>query len=181
MVVSSRAEADRLSFLVIFGAAPDPDGKVSDAMRRRVASALRFAQGRPDLCMIPSGGIAWRQKRDGPSEAAMMRDLLEEGGFPKGRILLEEAASDTFESACNVTRLLKVRGYRGTLWVASSAYHLPRCLLLLRILGWRVKAVRPILAQRTTLWRRYYWRLREVPAIMWDGFLALKWRILMKN
>jgi len=50
-------------------------------------------------------------------------------------------------------------------FVATSLYHQPRSLLVLRLLGVRARpAVPPVLPAATHWWRRCYWWLREVPA-----------------
>ena len=74
--------------------------------------------------------------------------------------------------ACSV--LLRARGYRGAVAVASSGYHLPRCLVLMRLAGWRVVRVPPpqVPAARSLL-RRWFWRLREVAALPWDALLLV--------
>jgi uncharacterized SAM-binding protein YcdF (DUF218 family) len=106
-----------------------------------------------------------------------MAAMLEARGVPRARILLEETGTDTLSSARAVVALLRTRGIAAPVFVASSLYHQPRCLLVLRLLGIRARpAVPPVLPAATPWWHRCYWWLREVPAIPYDGILALWWR-----
>jgi uncharacterized SAM-binding protein YcdF (DUF218 family) len=103
-----------------------------------------------------------------------MAGLLEGRGVPPSRILLEETGTDTLSSARAVEALLRSRGIGAPVFAASSLYHLPRCLLLLRLLGVRAHAaVPPVVPAATHWWRRCYWWLREVPAIPYDAVLVV--------
>jgi hypothetical protein len=63
-------------------------------------------------------------------------------------------------------------------FAASSLYHLPRCLLLLRLMGVAAHAaIPPAVPAATGWWRRCYWWLREVPALPYDVALALLLRL----
>ena len=69
--------------------------------------------------------------------------------------------------------------HRGTVFAATSAYHLPRCVVLLRLAGVRARPVPPPrepASRRPS--RRWRWRLREVPALPWDVLLLLGRRLL---
>jgi hypothetical protein len=63
-------------------------------------------------------------------------------------------------------------------FAASSLYHQPRCLLLLRLMGVAARAaVPPVVPAAASWWRRCYWWLREVPALPYDVALALLLRL----
>ncbi|AQS87160.1 hypothetical protein AA101099_1088 [Neoasaia chiangmaiensis NBRC 101099] len=166
-----------MHYLIVFGAAPLPDGQPSEAMRRRVAAALHFGRHDPDIRFLLTGGIARRQRRSGPSEAAIMADLLVRDGIGRDRIDLEPMARDTFDSARYCGAFLRGIGYFGPLYICSSAYHLPRCRMLMRLSGWRTVAVKAAPASSGRIWRAWYWRLREVPAMMWDAMLMVHHRL----
>jgi vancomycin permeability regulator SanA len=155
--------------ILIFGAAVRPDGKPSTALRRRVEAALICAQAHDDARFIPTGAIG----RHGPSEASVMAGLLMESGVRSERILLEESGFDTLSSVRALARLLRESPSGGRVMVATSPYHQPRCLLLLCLFG---IAARPCAFPRqpSAAWtKRWYWRLREVPAVPYDAVLAL--------
>lgn len=107
-----------------------------------------------------------------------MANLLAAQGVPEDAILLEETGVDTLSSARAVAALLRWRALTAPVFAATSLYHLPRCLLLLRLMDVAVHAaLPPVVPAATTWWGRCYWWLREVPAIPYDVVLALALRI----
>ena len=151
-----------------------PDGSPSPTLARRVAAAVAFGEElSPPPRYLPTGGVG----RHGPSEASVMGELLRGAGVPDARIRLEEFATDTLSSVRLCAAML--RDHRGPVFAATSAYHLPRCLVLLRLAGVWVLPVPPPRepASRRPL-PRWYWRLREVPALPWDVLLLLGRRVL---
>lgn len=165
---------ERSPAIVIFGAAVRADGRPSTALRLRVEAAARFgevlrARG-PAPFYVPTGGVG----RFGPSEASVMASLLRASGVAAERIVLEETATNTISSARACARLLRARGHAGRVYAASSAYHLPRCVVLLRLAGLDVRACPPPRrAASTGFRRRWYWRLRELVALPVDAVLML--------
>ncbi len=140
------------------------DGRPSNALTGRTRAA--FAVGGTAATYMPTGGVG----RYGASEASVMAGLLQEWGVPPGQIVLEETGHDTLSSVRACAGLL--RGRVGPVRVATSGYHLPRCLVLLRLAGVRASACPPPPPARR--WRhRWYWRLREVPALPWDVALSV--------
>lgn len=160
--------------ILIFGAAVRPDGKPSVTLQRRVEAAIACARSHTDVRFIPTGAIG----RYGPSEASVMADLLRESGVASHQILLEETGTDTLSSVRAIVRLLHRDGEQGPVIVATSRYHLPRCLILLCLFGIAAAPCAP--RQNPTAesrWKQWYWRLREVPALPYDATLALWLRL----
>jgi uncharacterized SAM-binding protein YcdF (DUF218 family) len=153
--------------IVIFGAAVRPGGRPSGTLRRRVEAAAAFGARVVAPLFVPTGGVG----RHGPSEASVMAALLAEKGVPPERILLEETGTDTLSSVRAVVRLLRAHHLRAPVYVATSGYHLPRCRLLLRIAGVTADACPPS-PPAAGFWPRWYWRLRELPAIPYDAMLG---------
>lgn len=154
--------------LVIFGAAVRPDGTPSGAMQERVAGALRFGATLDGAVYMPTGGVGLH----GDAEAHVMADMLLQAGVPPARIVREPTAVNTLRSVLACAALL--RGHRGVVYAATSAYHLPRCVLLLRLAGLRARACPPGRSPAASgLLRRWYWRLREVPAVPVDAATLL--------
>ena len=156
--------------IVIFGARVRPDGTPSRTLRLRVEAAAAFARECENPLLIPTGG-----PRDGlPSEAAVMSAILRDFGIAAKDILPEETARDTLDSVRACSGLLHAMGHDGPVAVATSAYHLPRCMALMALAGWRVVRVPPPPhpAARSVP-RRWFWRLREGAALPWDVLLML--------
>ena len=149
------------------------DGQPSTTLRWRVAAAAEYATRCSAPLFVPTGGVG----RFGPSEASVMAELLAARGVPVERILLEESGTDTLSSVRAVTALLRRQGIAAPVFAASSLYHLPRCLLLLRIMGIDARpAIPPIVPASHRWWRRAFWWLREIAALPYDAALALWWR-----
>ncbi|WP_428391988.1 YdcF family protein [Lichenicoccus sp.] len=157
--------------IIIFGAGLRPDGTPSLTLARRIEAALAFGRTLSNPLYMPTGGVG----RFGASEGAAMAASLRAAGVDARDILPEETASDTFDSVIACRALLAGLGHRAPVYAASSAYHLPRCLLLLRLAGVAAAAVPPPALPASTRWhRRWYWRLREVAALPWDAVLMLR-------
>jgi uncharacterized SAM-binding protein YcdF (DUF218 family) len=177
--------------IVIFGAAVRPDGNPSETLRHRVRAAARFGQRFARPLFIPTGA----KGRHGEPEATVMTRLLLEAGFPQSAIVQEQTGTDTLSSVRAVLRLLPdgIRTARTTsdeirtdwmragtirVYACTSAYHLPRCLLLLRLAGIAAHACPPPpVPAATAQWRRWYWRLREAPALPYDALLMVWLRV----
>lgn len=157
--------------IVIFGAAVRPDGQPSRTLLRRVEAAFAFGQGLDRPLYMPTGGVG----RFGDAEAEVMATLLRGWGVAEEDIRSERGARDTLDSVRNVRALLG--GHRGPVYAATSAYHLPRCVLLLWLAGLRARRCPPPPALAAATWRkRWWWRLREVPALPWDAL----WVVLLR-
>jgi len=161
--------------IVIFGAAVRRDGGPSTTLLRRVQAAAVFGRGFDAPLYVPTGAVG----RFGASEASVMAGLLIELGVPEAAILREETGRDTLSSARVVARLLRARGHTGLVYAVSSAYHLPRCVLLLRLAGLPARAgPPPPFPAAQDFRRRWYWRLRELAALPFDGAQMLALRLL---
>jgi vancomycin permeability regulator SanA len=167
----------RMLTILIFGAAIRPDGQPSTTLRRRVEAADATLSDHPNSQFMATGAVG----RYGPSEASVMARLLMESGVRSDRIELEETGHDTLSSVRAIRRLSRERGssgkFPGKFMVATSRYHLPRCLALLCLAG---MAARPCPScpglEAGAGWKKWYWRVREVPALPYDVTLALWYR-----
>ncbi|TCZ64297.1 YdcF family protein [Roseicella aquatilis] len=159
--------------IIIFGAAVRPDGRPSPALRRRVEAAARFGAARPDVLYIPTGA----QGRFGEAECAVMAGLLRDLGVAPEAIREEPTGTDTLSSVLACRAMLRGLGHVGPVFAATSRFHLPRCLVLLRLAGLRARPVPIGASDATRLSQLWYWRLREVPAIPYDAALMLWHRL----
>ena len=156
-------------FVVVFGAAVRPDGSPSGAMRDRVGAAVRFGRRLlPSPIYIVSGG----QGRYGRPEAEVMAELLMQRGIDADHIIPDATSRNTLRSALAAASLL--HGVRGPVYAATSGYHMPRCVLLLGLAGLDAHRSPPAIGPASSrVLRRWYWRLREVPAIPVDCAIML--------
>ncbi|MGD0103901.1 MAG: YdcF family protein [Rhodopila sp.] len=157
--------------IIIFGAAVRPDGTPSQTLRHRVEAAARFAGRFARPFFIPTGARGLH----GDAEASVMARLLIDAGFPAEAIHEETTGTDTLSSVRAAARIVREQS---PVYACTSAYHLPRCLLLLRLAGVRARACPPPpVPAATRVWLRWYWRLRETPALPYDALLMLWLRV----
>jgi hypothetical protein len=92
--------------------------------------------------------------------------------------VFEETGTDTLSSVRAIYRLLREQGSDGHVMVATSNYHLPRCVTLLCLIGISAKPcpTRPESAS-VRWWKRCYSWLREIPALPYDAALAIWLRL----
>jgi uncharacterized SAM-binding protein YcdF (DUF218 family) len=153
--------------IIIFGAAVRPDGTPSQTLRHRVDAGARFGARFARPLFIPTGA----RGRHGDAEATVMARQLRDAGFPPEAIHEETTGTDTMSSIRAAARL--VRG-QSPVYACTSAYHLPRCLVLLWLAGVKARGCPPPpVPAATSYWLRWYWRLREIPALPYDALLML--------
>jgi uncharacterized SAM-binding protein YcdF (DUF218 family) len=109
----------------------EPDGAPGPALTRRTRhAAALYAAGRAGT-VVATGGPAGAH----PTEARVMRDLLVATGVPATAVIEEDRARNTLENALFSVDILRARGF-GPAIVVTDRYHLPRALMLFRLLGW---------------------------------------------
>lgn len=164
-VASASAVPDAI--IVIFGAAVRPDGRPSDTLRHRVDAAVQFGRQFARPLFIPTGA----KGRYGDAEASVMARQLINAGFSPENIQEERTGTDTLSSVRVVARMI---GGKSPVYACTSAYHLPRCLMLLRLAGINAAPCPPPpVPAATSQWIRWYWRFRETPALPYDMLLML--------
>ncbi len=161
----------KADYFIIFGAAVRVDGTPSGTLRRRVQGAIALAQQSANAQFIVTGAAG----RFGPPEAEVMNTLLLQAQIPQERVILEPQGNDTFSSVLHCKAILEARWHEvASITVCSSAYHNPRCALLLRLLNIHASWGN-MLKDRTHLpwYKLFYFYLREPPAILWDSLLMV--------
>lgn len=160
--------------LIIFGAAVKAGGLPSLTLTYRTEAAIAFGARCKNPLYIPTGASGLHP----PAEADVMRSLLLKAGIPDQHIAPEPTGTDTLSSVKACVTLLRSRDHTGPVFAVTSAYHLPRCVVLLRLAGLDAHAAPPPPhpASRFFL-RRWHWRLRELPALPLDAILLLAWRL----
>jgi len=157
-------------YLVIFGAAVRADGTPGGSLSRRVEGALAFARGAGSAKFLATGGVG----RYGPAEALVVRDLLRSRGVRDEHILVEDRATDTLESIVNCDAILRTREDVELVFPCTSRYHVARCALLFRLLGYRVRwPSMPADRRHIGMWKWLAYGLKEVVVTPYDALLLL--------
>ncbi|MCS6854293.1 MAG: YdcF family protein, partial [Elioraea sp.] len=117
-----------VAWIVVFGFPVRPDGRPTPTLLRRIAAAVVAARRHPEARLLVSGGPS----RGGPAEAEAMRAALLRRGVAAGRIVADRGARDTLDTVRAAARLIP-RG--ASVLAVTSRYHLPRCVVLLRLAG----------------------------------------------
>ena len=150
--------------IVVLGAAVRPGGTPSPALRRRVLHAVHLFQQGFSGRLLFTGGIG----RYPPSEAEVMRRLAAEHGIPDDRLILEETAASTLDSAFACSRIIREKGW-STAVVVSDRYHLFRSVSLFRRLGIQAYGSAPAEEKSHSIPRKLrYATVREWIAYPWS-------------
>ncbi len=158
------------AYLIIFGAAVRDDGSPSGSLLRRVEGAVAFSRTIANPKFIPTGGVG----RHGPSEAVVIRDLLVHKGIKPQDILLEDRARDTLESIKYCDAILMSCDDLEVVVPCTSRYHIPRCALLFRMLGYTVRIPHmPADLPQLPLRKWIFFVLKEFIALPYDALLLL--------
>ena len=168
----------KTNIAIIMGSAVSTDGRPSQAMQRRVKAALHLRHELQNLIFLPTGG---NSERWGHSEAEVMTGLLKDAGVRNDSIIRETDSKNTLQSLSNCARKIKKLPDVVTVIVCSDSFHLPRCRLLLSIMG-IYSSYRTMPRGRKSLgfarWAHYC--AREAVAIPVDTTILLFYKILRK-
>lgn len=121
--------------LLVFGKhAPNGLTDVDFSLRLdRAAAVLRAGPDR-DVLLLGGGPVGV------PTEAEVAQRGLMDRGFAATRFHLEAASRDTLQNLRNARDLMRARGITTPVTLVSSRYHLARCLLFARQLGFQAEA-----------------------------------------
>ena len=101
--------------------------EVAEGGDRLLTGVQLLRQQRAPLLVTSGGQVSFTGGDPVPPEAVWARDMAEQLGVPRGRILLNSRSRNTSEEAQDIGQLGRRRGWRRILLV-TSAYHLPRAL-----------------------------------------------------
>jgi len=164
---------------IVFGASVKLGGRPSATMEARVNAALERIIIASDYIIIPTGGIVTNP----PEESMLMKRLFISAGIPKESIFQESKSTDTFSSVLNCIAVINNEEFSvGNIYICTSSYHIPRCILIFWILGKRVKvggvAKRP---HKLPAYKYMYICLKEIPATIKDCTKAIYFRLKRKT
>lgn len=150
--------------IIVLGAAVWAGGVPSPALRRRVMHAIElFQQGLSDV-LILSGGIG----KNPPSEARIMRRLARDHGISEDKIVMEESARTTLDSAAACSQILRKNKWFRVLLV-TDVYHITRAAILFRLFGVNVTCSTPeFVGFGPQRWKWWAWHFRELMALLWN-------------
>jgi uncharacterized SAM-binding protein YcdF (DUF218 family) len=113
-----------------------PFSTIDEHMFRRLEEASRLYRAQPKPIILAGGHVdPFTPDQD---ENRIGRDYLIRWGVPRDHVIGESKSRDTFESAVEVQKILKRRGWKRYLLV-TSALHMPRSML-----AFKTKAPEPI-------------------------------------
>ena len=148
---------------VVLGAQVLPGGRASRVLEARVRHAARLhAEGGVDLVIV-TGGTGEHP----PSEAEVMAGILRLEGVPEERVVLEDRALSTWDSAWLVAEIAGRRGV-GAVRVVTDPLHCVRAVEAFAEAG-LLAVAEPV--YRSPMWREKSSRrgqlAREVGAVVW--------------
>lgn len=174
--VAKRAPCEAVSgeCVLLFGKNA-PQGRIDRDFAARLDRAVSlWQQTRPGSLVLLGGG-----KPGERSEAEIARDGLHARGFARDfPVQIESQSRDTLQNLRNA-RLLLGAGARTRVTLLSNRYHLARCALFARQLGfdWELCAAEPELR----LGPRTLWRLAGEAAYLCWADLGTRWARLIRH
>jgi vancomycin permeability regulator SanA len=115
---------------VVMGTTANPDGTPSRWLQTRLDKAIEVYNQGLVPWIIVSGG----KEEDGISEGTVMGDYLVSKGIPSSKIIIDNDGVDTFSTARNVVRIMKIHNWTSVM-VVSQFYHIPRVKFTLHRFG----------------------------------------------
>lgn len=103
-----------------------PFSTLDHAMFRRIEEAFRLYKIQPKPIIVSGGHVNPFTPEKG--ENRIPREYLAKWGVPKEHLIGEANSRDTFESAVQVQKILKQKGWKRYLLV-TSAEHMPRSMM----------------------------------------------------
>jgi uncharacterized SAM-binding protein YcdF (DUF218 family) len=142
--------------MVVLGSST-PNGRPSPALAERLKLAYQWAQRYPDMTVVLSGGVDFRQTI---SEAQAMATYMQALGLNTQRMVLEDRSTSTQENLVFSARVLQARGVTqdAPMLLVTNDFHTMRAGWIAAKAGWT--HVHPIGAP-TPLYMRYNAWLRE--------------------
>ncbi len=156
--------------IVLLTAWSSGDGVLNDQSVRRTIEAAKLFQQRVAETVVISGRN--RSPESGPT-ARLMADLLISLGVQGDAMILETESTNTHESAVNVARIARARGWN-TVTVVSDAAHMRRTLATFRHEALDVRAGADVRLALRTQPGAYRLLQLEATAHEWIG-LAYYW------
>lgn len=120
------AQIENFEYALVLGAGLEKNGQPSDILMDRIVSAMDIFNTHKVKILIMSGS----QRRD-YDEAGAMQKAAVSHGIPGAAILVDRSGNSTFQSCLFVRNELNP----SKVVIITQAFHLPRSILLQRLLG----------------------------------------------
>ena len=147
----------RCQYAVVLGGgeiphSPAENGKASvrPAVAKRLYEAFKLYRER-ELPILVSGGNVYGTEAE--SEAEAMARFLETIGVPTEKLIEERRSRNTLENGIYSYQILARRGIK-EICLVTSAYHIPRSVMIFREVGFKVT---PVPADYRVYRERYRW------------------------
>ena len=156
--------------IVVLGAAVWEHGVASPSLKRRMKYAIKFLQNNRANWLLLTGGVG----KYPPSEAKVMKRLAMDAGISEKNIVLEESGTTTWSSAKECSRIILEKNWSRVILITDS-YHAMRSILAFRCFGIKASISCPPKGHvGTSLWRWWYFHMREIGALTWYIVLCVK-------
>ncbi len=148
---------------------PDENGKASVEPRvsKRLFTAFKLWKRTGKPILLSGGKVFWK----GESESEAMRRFLTEIGVPKEAITEEKRSRNTLENALFSKEILERKGIN-QICLVTSAYHMPRSVLIFKEVGLKVT---PVPSDYRAFRAPYGWySFLPMPSNLRDSMLAMR-------
>jgi uncharacterized SAM-binding protein YcdF (DUF218 family) len=132
--VANHAEKDTTSkadTILVLGARSYINGAYNPCLEARVDHAADLYKAKYASKIIVSGG---NDREDNVNEAQTMKKIAQEHGVPNSAILLENAATSTYENVVNSQKILS-KNHLKTVIIVTEPFHMARASLVADKLG----------------------------------------------
>lgn len=145
-----------LEYVLVLGARVKED-RPTRALRKRLDTAIAYAQKNPETTFILAGG---QGPDEGISEAQCMYQYMKEKGMDVQRLIMEDKSTSTRENMCFSAVFLNRE--KDSVGIVSNNFHIYRALLLAKKVGyqniWGIPAP-------SDFWMQPHYVLREIAAL----------------
>lgn len=107
--------------------------ETNEAGDRILYGTKLYLQGKAPWLILSGGRVEWKEK--GLPESHDMAEIATLMGVPSTAILEDTTSLNTYQNALNVRKILDNQGIQGKILLVTSAFHLPRSLLIFQRQG----------------------------------------------
>ena len=147
-------QLDKYKYALVLGAGLEKDSSPSDILMDRITTAIDLYHAKKADYLVMSGS---KGEPDAMVSAALSYDI------PESVLLIDKKGNSTFNSCLNIRETYSP----SSVLIVSQSFHLPRALMLQRLLGVEAFGVSAH-NYHFSLFKKAYWTLREVFALPYN-------------